>query len=92
MIYIIMLIIAIASLWFLFHPVFGKGKKKFESKEDYIDDLIRKKEILLKELRDLELDFKAGKFDESDYIEMREELENEVIEIIRKLEDMGVKT
>ena len=54
------------------------------------DLLVRKKEVLLANMQDLDFEFKCGKLSESDYKQVRQELTGEVgkvLEHIHKLED-----
>ncbi len=91
MTYLLITIIIIFSLWFFFEPVFSFSKIKVpeeSSVSENLSELQKKKIILLKEIKDLEIEYKAGKLSENEYIAIRNYLEKEVYEINKKIETL----
>ena len=50
--------------------------------------LRERKEVIYENLRDLNFEHKAGKFSESDYLEMRSGLENEAAAVLAEIQEL----
>ena len=50
--------------------------------------LRERKEMVYENLRDLNFEYKAGKFPEADYLAMRASLENEAAAVLAEIEDL----
>jgi hypothetical protein len=50
--------------------------------------LRERKEVVYENLRDLNFEYKAGKFPESDYLEMRSGLENEAATVLGEIQEL----
>jgi len=48
--------------------------------------LLRQKDTLYTAIRDLVLDFQTGKVDQQDYVELRQQLEREAVQVLRLLD------
>jgi hypothetical protein len=54
-----------------------------------LDYLRERKEVIYENLRDLNFEFKAGKYPETDYAVQRESLENEAAIVLAEMESLG---
>ena len=48
--------------------------------------LLHQKDTLYTAIRDLEFDFQTGKVDQKDYVELRQQLEREAVQVLRLLD------
>ncbi len=48
--------------------------------------LLQQKDTLYTAIRDLEFDFQTGKVDQQDYVELRQQLEREAVQVLRLLD------
>jgi hypothetical protein len=78
-------LLAIGTFVYVFAPVaqLAHGEKKSR-----LSFLRERKEVVYENLRDLNFEFKAGKFPEADYLAMRAGLENEAAIILAEMEDI----
>jgi hypothetical protein len=53
-----------------------------------LDFLQERKELLYENLRDLNFEFRAGKYPEEDYVAQRATLENETAEVLAEIESL----
>ena len=76
---------AIGIFIYVFSPAgeFAHGKPKSR-----LSHLLERKEAVYENLRDLNFEFKAGKFPESDYSAMRATLEEEAAVVLAEIEDL----
>jgi hypothetical protein len=54
-----------------------------------LDYLRERKDVIYDNLRDLNFEFRAGKFPEEDYSRQREALEHEAAEVLAEMETLG---
>ena len=54
-----------------------------------LDYLRERKEVIYENLRDLNFEFRAGKFPEDDYARQRDALEAEAVQVIAEMETLG---
>jgi hypothetical protein len=78
-------LLAIGTFLYVFAPVaqLAHGEKKSR-----LSFLRERKDVVYENLRDLNFEFKAGKFPEADYRAMRAGLENEAAIILAEMEDI----
>ena len=78
-------LLAIGTFIYVFAPVahVAHGEKKSR-----LSFLRERKDVVYENLRDLNFEFKAGKFPEADYVAMRAGLENEAAVILAEIEDI----
>ena len=78
-------LLAIGTFVYVFAPVaqLAHGEKKSR-----LSFLRERKDVVYENLRDLNFEFKAGKFPEADYLGMRSGLENEAAIILAEIEDI----
>ena len=78
-------LLAIATFIYVFAPVahLAHGEKKSR-----LTFLRERKEVVYENLRDLNFEYKAGKFPEADYLAMRASLENEAAVLLAEMEEL----
>jgi hypothetical protein len=76
------LLLTVALLAYVFSPsaAVASGPQK-----DRIAYLLERKEVVYENLRDLNFEFKAGKFPESDFLAMRKAMEDEAAGILAEI-------
>jgi len=65
------------------------GSKTYRAQKSPKEELLERRDVLLKELRDLEVDREAGKMDPRTYEEVRTQLERELAEVLTLLDLQG---
>jgi outer membrane protein TolC len=77
--------LAIALFIYTFWPenVFASQRQK--TRLDYLQE---RKEQLYENLRDLNFEFKAGKYPEEDFVVQRAQLENEAAQLLNEIEQL----
>ena len=83
------LLLAVALFAYVFAPVRSLVHGRAKSRLEYLSE---RKEQLYENLRDLNFEYKAGKFPEADYQAMRLSLENEAAAVLAEMEDLGNKS
>jgi hypothetical protein len=85
-------ILVAVSYWWRFSTVLSPVDTGEDIEFDReILDLQERKDHLLEDLRDLELDFRMGKIAEAEYRQRKARVEPETVAVIRKLEALGVR-
>ena len=59
------------------------------SEKTRLDYLRERKDVIYENLRDLNFEYRAGKFPEEDYAHHREALESEAAEVLAEMETLG---
>lgn len=81
---IFVFLVALYVLWPLV-----MGSPTFRARKDPRAELEERRDVLLRELRDLEVDREAGKMDPDTFEEVRARLERELAEVLALLELQG---
>jgi len=76
-------ILTLASLTYIFWPAENPFSQRAKSRLDYLRE---RKDAVYENLRDLNFEYKAGKYPEEDYVTQRSLLENEAAEIMGEME------
>ena len=78
-------LLAIGAFVYVFAPVahLAHGEKKTR-----LVFLRERKEVVYENLRDLNFEYRAGKFPEADYLALRAGLENEAAIVLAEIEDI----
>ena len=88
-------VIVVLVVGLLLQPVLNKRQKfslERDDKEIEISELQRKKGALLREIKDIELDFHMGKISESDFDELTTSYRENAMEAMKRLDSLnGVK-
>ena len=80
-------LLAIASFVYVFAPVRSRQAIHGERKTR-LDYLLERKEVVYENLRDLNFEFKAGKFPDADYQAMRTSLEEEAARVLAEISEL----
>jgi predicted nuclease with TOPRIM domain len=78
-------LLLIAVLVYTFWPENSFASQPQKTRLDY---LLERKEQLYENLRDLNFEFKAGKYPEEDFKAQREQLENETARLLAEIEHL----
>ncbi len=78
-------LLAIGSLFYTFWPenVFASQRQK--TRLDYLEE---RKEQLYENLRDLNFEYRAGKYPEEDFLAQRTQLENETAQLLAEIDHL----
>ena len=78
-------LMAIALFVYTFWPenVFASQRQK--TRLDYLEE---RKEQLYENLRDLNFEYRAGKYPEEDFVAQRAQLENETVQLLAEIEHL----
>ncbi len=79
-------LLAIGLFIYVFAPVTDFAHAQQKSRAEYLRE---RKEAIYENLRDLNFEFKAGKFPEADYLIQRASLEDEAAAVLAQLEGSG---
>lgn len=74
----------------LFYVFYMGGPVEHASSKTRLMYLRERKEVIYENLRDLNFEYKAGKFSESDYQEMRAGLEDEAAAVLAEIQALEV--
>lgn len=80
-------LLGIGLFVYVFAPVREGDLARGENKTRFTF-LKERKEVIYDNLRDLNFEYKAGKFPEADFLKMRAELENEAAVVLAEMEDI----
>jgi len=83
--YIVMSVVFIGLAWFVVQPLFESSRGIPSSKEEDLDDLQRRKLLLYRQIKELEMEYEIGNLDQSDYQQARVELKQEVSQVIGQI-------
>ncbi len=85
-------LITLVILFYIFRPLMfgGRGTSFFEmdAGKTSLQKLLRKKEIVYENIKDLEFEFKMGKLSEEDYQRLRKELSKEAYEVMSQIDSI----
>lgn len=81
-------VLAFAVALFVLWPLV-MGSRAYHARKSPQEELQERRDVLLRELRDLEVDREAGKMDPATYEEVRARLERELAEVLALLEVQG---
>jgi hypothetical protein len=81
-------LLAIGSFVFVFMPMRESEIAHGETKTR-LTYLRERKDVVYDNLRDLNFEYKAGKFPEADYLAMRSAMENEAAGILAEIDDLA---
>ena len=79
------LLLAFAALIYTFWPENAFASQRQKTRLDYLQE---RKEQLYENLRDLNFEFKAGKYPEEDFLNQRAILENETAELMAEIDHL----
>jgi hypothetical protein len=79
-------ILLLACFAYIFWP---QQKLAIPVEKTRLDYLRERKEVIYDNLRDLNFEFRAGKYPEDDYIRQRGSLETEAAKVVTEMESLG---
>lgn len=86
--YIAAIVLTIALFAFVFWPERNLFSQADKTRVDYLRE---RKDVIYDNLRDLNFEYLAGKFPESDYNEQRRALEDEAARVISEMEALEAR-
>ena len=84
--YALVIIVAVALIWFVSAPLRRREGEASASEDPALADLEARKEAKYREIRDAELDHAAGKLSEQDFRRQDAELRREAIAILKEID------
>ena len=82
---ILCLLLFVALLIYVFKP----GRESFQPVDKTrLSFLLERKEVVYENLRDLNFDFRAGKYPQADYENLRSSLESEAAQILAEIDHL----
>ena len=85
-------VLTAAAIFFVFRPLMvGSGNPfnlDLEGGSSSLKRLLRKKETIYENIKDLEFEYKMGKFSEEDYQRLRNDYAREVYEVMSKIDSL----
>jgi hypothetical protein len=80
------LVLVIGCFAYIFWPQERIAAQVEKTRVDYLRE---RKEVIYDNLRDLNFEFRAGKYPEDDYERQRESLETEAAKVVMEMETLG---
>ncbi|MCB0272507.1 MAG: hypothetical protein KDD46_05785 [Bdellovibrionales bacterium] len=89
----IFICIVILSITLVTWPLWHQNNKDIKLSDDIhpVNTLLHQKENLLQSIRELDFDFETGKVSNADYQMLRQKIESETIEVLKKLETTNAR-
>jgi len=85
-------LVTLATLLLVFRPMLAAGRNpllgNLEGNPSALKRLLRKKERVYENIKDLEFEYKMGKLSEDDYQRLRGEFSSEAYQIMREIESL----
>jgi hypothetical protein len=85
-------LVTLATLLLVFRPMLATARNpllgNLEGNPSPLKRLLRKKERIYENIKDLEFEYKMGKLSEGDYERLREEFSQEAYQIMREIESL----
>ena len=79
-------VLSLGSLAYIFWPQGRVSKPVEKTRLDYLKE---RKDVVYENLRDLNFEFRAGKYPEDDYARQRESLEAEAAAVVTEMQALG---
>jgi hypothetical protein len=80
-------ILFLGTLVYVFSPM-RQGVVPQSVRKSRLEHLRERKDVIYDNLRDLNFEYKAGKFPEGDYLPIRDSLEREAAAVLAEIEDL----
>ena len=85
----VMLALAVLSLGCIAYVFWPQGRVAKPVEKTRLDYLKERKDVVYENLRDLNFEFRAGKYPEDDYARQRESLEAEAAQVVTEMQALG---
>jgi hypothetical protein len=93
---VICAVLTAGGLFYVFSPLIVGGARPFffdlQSSSSSLKLLLRKKETIYENIKDLEFEYKMGKLSEEDYQRLRDDYSREAFEIMTRIESLQPET
>ena len=84
--YIPAVLLALACVAYMFWPQRRTAPPVEKTRLDYLRE---RRDVIYENLRDLNFEFRAGKYPEDDYLRQRESLETEAAGVLTEMDSLG---
>lgn len=88
----LILVLLIGVFFFIFWPIFEKNKYRVRATRHrgFLEwqNLMQEKEVLLDNLKEVQLDYQMQKLEETDFQSLKAKLMNELSQIVSKIEEI----
>ncbi|RME45683.1 MAG: zinc ribbon domain-containing protein [Caldilineae bacterium] len=88
-------VLVLATLWWVLNPLWQRADRPAEQPIEPLYDLAEletRRDILYRAIKDLELDFEAGKIAESDYQQVRLKFMQQAAEVLKQMDRLSRQT
>ena len=87
---LVIFLMAIGLVVFVGDPMVRRATLRAEQRQESseLERLSLQKEVVYTAIGDLEFDFQTSKVDERDYVALRQELEHEALQLLRRMDDV----
>ena len=87
---VVILLMAVGLVVFVGEPILRRATSRAEQRTEpsELEQLSLQKEVVYTAIGDLDFDFQTSKVDERDYTALRQELENEALQLLRRMDDV----
>lgn len=90
--YLVMSVVFMGLVWFVVQPLFMSRGEVPASKEEDLEALQRKKLLLYRQIKELEMEYEIGNLEQGDYQQAREDLKREVSQVMGQIKRMSKQT
>ena len=84
MIELVSVIIVVTAVWYFLLPLFSKKRGVKEERVKNNTEILQKREMAERNIKELEFDYEIGKISEDDYNALRSEYDKELKEILSR--------
>ena len=88
--------ISVAVLWYVFQPLLAAGQTPFlgdlERQSSTVRRLLRKKETIYENIKDLDFEYKMGKLSQGDYERLNQDYLREAYQVDSQIESIQPET
>jgi rRNA maturation endonuclease Nob1 len=79
-------------IYYIVKPLFDKNEAAFAEAytgNNHFDELIKNKNVLLQEIKEIDFEYQMGKLSEQDYKNLKGDFENQAIDVLQKIDNKG---
>lgn len=81
--FVIIFVMFVVTAWYVVQPMLTQPFSDMEDDKQKI--LLRRKQILMDQIKELEMDFEIGTLNKDDYLHQRNQLKHEISEILQQV-------
>lgn len=86
---ILIFVIFSVSIWYVIQPFFSEDAGSDIADDENMDALLLKKNVILEQIKELEMDHEIGNIDDSDFQATRDELKGKAAEVLNLIKKAG---